>query len=153
MTRIMLRERIRAGIGLTTGLDPIAVHDGGPAHQPIKWRVSYALAACQADARWQAWSHKQCSRVDFVHPRTFDLNAMAHVPSNPTALTDDQREYCRTHITEFASLANSEREAWIADVIRHVWLLENEGYNWTELGKPDEKDETMTYGWTLTVRT
>lgn len=46
----------------------------------------------------------------------------------------------------------SERDDWVGDVLRHVWLLENESYNWTEEGVPDENDDSITYGWTLKVR-
>ncbi|KZV59837.1 hypothetical protein PENSPDRAFT_694807 [Peniophora sp. CONT] len=73
---------------------------------------------------------------------------MSHQPSNSTELTDDQREYCRKRLAEYATLDAPARTAWLDTVLRHVWLMENDDYNWSKDGRPDPDNEDLSFGWT-----
>lgn len=77
---------------------------------------------------------------------------MAPPASDSTDLTEEQRLHCRQLITQYAELDAHERAAWVDNVVRDVWLMQNEEYNWTLLGAPDPNNVDLTFGWTEKVR-
>ncbi|KZV59728.1 hypothetical protein PENSPDRAFT_694891 [Peniophora sp. CONT] len=73
---------------------------------------------------------------------------MSAPPKATCRLSDMQLLAVRDHIERYAGLKDVEKEDFHNVVARDVWLLENDGYNWTEKGEPPN-DGTNSYAWTL----
>lgn len=90
---------------------------------------------------------RKCLSVFTFPPLTMGDNA-----AQERALTKAQVKYCRGQLEEYAALDVGERNAWINDFIRDVWLLENQTYDWTRDGPPSQESGT-SFAWTRNVCT